>query len=261
MDSKRVNLGCWLKSQIKEFKSGLRVCVGCGYFPVSKGNFLGEVGINFLCVECDEVFRSYSSATEEVIQTLSFRSLYLWPVNEITILNKVVTLLKGCKDSELFESFARNHLRSHNRRTFSHQSESQAQKIEQCPKEYLIVPAPSRAVGVEDHASSFARAISNISGWKYAPLLERVDPREQKTQKLENRWFDLAGRFKLKDPRGYDLIDLAKTQVVFVDDLVTTGATACASYLALKKPPHFEVWTIFRRPSLRYRGEIDITRQ
>ena len=37
---------------------------------------------------------------------------------------------------------------------------------------------------------------------------------------------------------------------IFADDVITTGATALAAYMALGDPPSFEVWTLACRPKL-----------
>jgi len=42
----------------------------------------------------------------------------------------------------------------------------------------------------------------------------------------------------------------AQKTVVFVDDVITTGSTAMAAYIALGDPENFEVWTLAHRPKL-----------
>lgn len=71
-------------------------------------------------------------------------------------------------------------------------------------------------------------------------LLDALTPQKRKSAKDRFR-----RQFKLKPG-----IRVKGARIVFVDDLITSGATALAAYRALNSPVDFEVWTIARRPKL-----------
>lgn len=58
-----------------------------------------------------------------------------------------------------------------------------------------------------------------------------------------------------RSERRFEELDMAtftlpSTRWIFVDDVITTGATAMAAYMALGSPECFETWTLVCRPKL-----------
>ncbi len=115
------------------------------------------------------------------------------------------------------------------------------------PEEGVFVPAPSREKG--DHAFLLALCLSRQTGLKLLDPLCRTDF-SSKSQKQKSRherkelFFDLKeGFFGLKFQK------LVKTrQIIFIDDVLTTGATARAAYKALGAPKKFSIFTLAHRP-------------
>jgi ComF family protein len=78
-----------------------------------------------------------------------------------------------------------------------------------------------------DHAGIIAAQAGRALGLPVQPLLERTGERPDQTSlRAAERWENLQGAFVARD---------CPDRVALVDDLVTTGATAAACALALKK--------------------------
>jgi predicted amidophosphoribosyltransferase len=110
--------------------------------------------------------------------------------------------------------------------------------------EVTVVPCPSRRTGMKDHAACLALTICALTGWKYSNILQfqGLEKETQKQKKANNR---RERRFLLAES-----IILPVGTLIFVDDLLTTGSTAEAAWVALKRPQQFEVWCIAYQPKL-----------
>ena len=119
----------------------------------------------------------------------------------------------------------------------------------------VLVPAPPSGEGW-DHGSAWASSLSRITGFPILPILERglLDPEiqtflkrikgskpviahQKERNKLERRMITLKVKGELLNP-------IHEVRFIFVDDVVTTGATMGAAYQALGQPSHFECWSI-----------------
>lgn len=108
----------------------------------------------------------------------------------------------------------------------------------------IIVPAPSRVFKKRDHSSCLAEALSMITGWELASILEN-DDFDKSAQKSKSAIERQNRKFKAKIQfTGF------KGTILFVDDVVTTGSTAVAAWNAIGKPCNFEVWCIAHQPLL-----------
>lgn len=118
-------------------------------------------------------------------------------------------------------------------------------------KNLVFVPAPARNTLEIDHASSFAEELSKVLGGEVWPLLRRISVEEQKGLVLEERKRArlLIENNQLLQPHH---------QVLFIDDLIVSGSTANAAYLALGKPRKFAVLTLASRPRLQNLAKVAI---
>ena len=112
-------------------------------------------------------------------------------------------------------------------------------------KNTVVVPSPSRN-GERDHAVHLAQKLSQALNGQFVDALVREDKRE--SQKRKNR----QGRLRLKMRKRKNESLPESSRIVFVDDLVTTGATVQAAFQALKKPIDFKVLALAERSSLLY---------
>jgi predicted amidophosphoribosyltransferase len=163
-------------------------------------------------------------------------SLLSWQ-NETEGVGRLVHSLKGARAPKKFLFFAK----LLTRKLFLHSTFGVDLK-----KNLIFVPAPARNVLEHDHAFLFATALAECMGGQVKPLLQRESLEEQKG-------LDLAARKKtrlLNNTSSLNLDD-EMNHIFFVDDLVVSGSTAQAAYLALKKPKYFTVLTIATRPRLQ----------
>ncbi len=111
----------------------------------------------------------------------------------------------------------------------------------------IFIPAPSSK---KDHAFLLAAAASDLfEGEVLSPLEPIGDLRRQRDKTKEER---KSRKFRIR-PDMVNLVEQLCTEkkaIVFIDDVVTTGATVKAAFEALGKPKRFEAWSLARRPRL-----------
>jgi predicted amidophosphoribosyltransferase len=115
------------------------------------------------------------------------------------------------------------------------------------PQKDLLLSAPSERF---DHSQLWAKTLSNqLDTESFSPFL---NPSASTTRQKELRQAERGDRrFILKEHFANlpgELTDAKRT--VFADDVITTGSTAMAAYMALGDPDQFEVWALVARPRL-----------
>lgn len=113
-----------------------------------------------------------------------------------------------------------------------------------------VIPAPANGF---DHATLWAQALVRQGGWTLSDCLEDKTSREERQKDLRAgerglRRYGFREHFAMA---GEPV--LAAKPIVFADDVVTSGSTAMAAYMALGDPERFEVWTLVARPRLATR--------
>ncbi|MES2857361.1 MAG: hypothetical protein V4692_15935 [Bdellovibrionota bacterium] len=115
----------------------------------------------------------------------------------------------------------------------------------------VFIPAPSSK---KDHAFLLAKVASSLTRSEYFSPLEAIgDLRRQRDKSKEER---SNREFRIKTDMVNlvnDLVD-SRRQFIFIDDVITTGATVLAAFEALGRPKKFEAWSLARRPRLAGQG-------
>ena len=121
-------------------------------------------------------------------------------------------------------------------------------QVRSLPANTVFIPAPSsHREQPQDHAFSLCHAMSHVAGFAFQnPLLVAPSPQTQIAQKQKSRkerkeiHFDVQKSFSVSN----------KT-LIFVDDILTTGATARSAWKTLGKPPSFIIFTLSWRRFLQ----------
>ena len=216
----------WLtkRRRLDRWLSWLRVCAVCSSaFPP----------IDYLCEACwrdlDRI-RNRGPWLAQPGYPFPVYSLLTWTRENDAIVRPLIYGLKGGYQLQAYEKLSQ--LLSHERNL----------KPNQLKPFFLHPPARTeRADHSEVLASLFAESWKTDICKLETDDSERSQKQLTRSERATRRFEEVIGRARYEDPAA---------PRIFVDDVITTGATAIAAYLALGRPAAFEVWTLVCRPKL-----------
>lgn len=186
--------------------------------------------IDVVCKTCRERLWSIKNVDARLLQPaypFPVYSLFTWTEQSDSLLSPLIHSLKGGWAPSVVDGFAGWF-------TFERM---RGKKVEVD----AIVPAPSLGF---DHAKAWGEALSKAIGGPIMDVLQKA-PDQVRSQRRLSAEERSELRFQVKVPQiAY------RGPLVFADDVITTGSTAMAAYMALEDPKHFEVWTMVNRPRL-----------
>lgn len=218
--------------------------------------------IDLLCALCWRDFSSIMNRTGKLKQPdypFPVYSLLTWNTQNEAYVKKLIYGFKGGRAVGAAEKLATLFL--------SERFLSVSPSEQRDTNDVLLTQAPAKSF---DHASLWAHALSiPLQTRAYSPFRERVASSKRQKQlrqaeRSERRYEireQFAGSFArpMSDSAREDQIFSKKPsskRIVFADDVITSGATAMAAYMALGDPDQFEVWTLAARPRLAGKSRL-----
>ena len=117
-------------------------------------------------------------------------------------------------------------------------------QIQPLEKNTIFIPAPASPNSpIKDHAFCFTNSLAKISNIPIKNSLSRLFFYEEEQQKQKTR--QKRQELQIIEIENTDATTASPSQhFIFVDDILTTGATARAAWKALGKPRNFKILTL-----------------
>ena len=177
-----------------------------------------------LCTSCRDKLNNENLTLPIRKEKFLTRSLYSWAEND-NFLSTIVYSLKGRRSNGLCEFFCRN----------------MSMMFGDLNKRYCFVFVESSTYGKDSHGMNLAK---NLGMFFRAPIMYIPFSQKSGSQKLKN----IEDRAKVTCKKSFYTDLIGPVDYVFVDDVVTTGATSMAVFRGLGFPQRYQVWSVFDRP-------------
>ena len=186
----------------------------------------------WLCADCWKKLRGFYLSSEDIVREqegLTHVRLLDWNRENDLFIRLFLNSLKKGGSSFIFDQIALAFLR---------------RIIQAYPLSLdtnaLLIPAPANSQrNFRDHAFCLASAFSRFTGLAIQNPLSRCFSLDQRGQAQKQK-----DRQERKTVHFYVKGKVNSQKIIFVDDILTTGATAQAAFQALKEPGSFIIFTL-----------------
>ncbi|PWU19372.1 MAG: hypothetical protein C5B49_05910 [Bdellovibrio sp.] len=226
-------------------------CIFCGWPTVEEQQICRPCS-HSLALRLNSERSQVKSETHALLPRLRVRYLFRWQPNLDPAVSALVSALKGGRSRGSWKILAHHFIRHHGM-DLDHLKNIQ---------DLAIVPVPSSKPDRRDHAFHWGEALAGTFQAPFlSPLRRKSSGNFEQPQKRLNRQKRVTGRMIFEpanpsqdpsSPRACDGSDAHASQVVLVDDIITTGATTKSAAEALNSIQNevLEIWTLAYRSRL-----------
>lgn len=203
---------------LKSFYLFQACCLHCGSLQARR---------SLLCPACERELLLLRKPSQAQLG-FTVNCLYRWVPGQSDMLSRLVSYLKGGGTSCAWNFYAEK-------------LAADSWKHLEGVKRICIIPAPGKGY---DHAYEWAFALAQQLQAELIPCLIKKKTRNQRGKDFYQRSLIEMELVEKNTSMSKHFTD---TLWIFADDILTTGSTARAAYLALGRPPHFQVWVLAER--------------
>lgn len=190
-----------------------RHCLHCGGYSTNDSLFCS------VCIKT--LWARHMSVRHGLVDEIPIFALFCWEQDRDRQTSMLVTALKGGVLPSSLEYYAQEFL---------------FRERPHVPSNSIIVPCPGSR---PDHASQLAKKFGDLISIETIDLLCKIKP-DEGTQKSKSKEQRSQIKFHCKLP-------VTDRHVIFIDDVVTTGATVRAAKQAIGPCQSFQVWALAQR--------------
>ena len=206
--------------------------------------------IDFMCPSCWRTFGRLMNRGENLKQpdyVLPTYSLLTWTPLTAPFVKPLIYGFKGGRAAIAAERFATLFVSEKSVTELPTKRASPELAIERS----ALVSAPAIEL---DHSGLWTQALARQTKWPAcAPLVDKAS-RTERQKELQAGERGLR-RYAIREDFADHVASLKSAKsIVFADDVVTSGSTAMAAFMALGDPDGFEVWSLVARPRLAAKG-------
>lgn len=211
-----------MKTILKQIHLSFSCCLHCGSFLSNESR---------LCKPCFDLLQSYQVSRFPNLINKNHRALFHWVPGQSDLLSHLVLSLKGGGSKQAWHHYAKLMMGEY----FKDLPEG---------RRIIVVPAPPSKNGHHDHAYEWGNALTHLLGAELYTGLRKASGAKQRRGDRGERALLRMEAVEINTRLSQDLTEAIW---IFADDIVTTGSTAHAAYLALGKPSYFQTWVLAQR--------------